>query len=244
MKKYAIAILLLFNHVIQSNELQQFYEKHLIPIYDARYQLLDNHVNTCKKPVSKCLPLSVMVKQPKRMYIEDESLSRVYYAEKISNYIIKEGLSHIDVVQKKMFMPSCSALMCVAANFVEGNCNQPLSLVEVQELLRITDALGYCDWSYSNDIPSNIIRRNSDGKLVIIDTGHESFLSHKIHALERLLSRCTLMEDAYEHIQSFMEQKNISEQKLVVDTQDLDILKSQLEESRRSSGYDSYHDEL
>jgi len=235
MKKYMMVIISLFIGLVQSNELQNFYQKHLIPSYDARYQLLDKHVNKCRATVSKCLPLSVMVKQPKRTYMKYESLARVYYAEKVRNCICQEGLTNIEVVQKKLFMPISSIQMCVAADFVEGNCNKPLSLVEVQELLCITENIGYCDWSYSNDSPANIIRRKSDGKLVIVDTGDESFGELKTTALEHLAFKCTLMQEAREYVEFLLEQKDTSQEKLVVDREGLDVLKSQLEESRRSS---------
>ena len=115
-------------------------------------------------------------------YIKRESsLDRIINAERMRQSIKKYNLFCFDVPRKYIY--SYKKQLYVLAEEVDGISLGVLSVEEIKQLIILILATGYSDLN-----TSNIIRRKSDKKLIIIDTDKEAFLLDRNYALSAFYS--------------------------------------------------------
>jgi hypothetical protein len=110
-------------------------------------------------------------------YIKGTDLARIINAERMHTCIKRHNLNCLDVAQKYVY-PINGTLYVFARTVDLGkNRNKPkITIEEARQLATLVEETGYKDLSLQNVI------RNTDGKLVIIDTEDRSFLGYQYDA--------------------------------------------------------------
>lgn len=155
-----------------SSELEKFYKKYQLPLDKLR--ILNKNKNYLAHEVEDVFKWEDYLPG---FYIKRESsLDRIINSERIRNCIKRYGLTHFDIPKKYLY--KYQKQLYIIAEEVEGIPLGVLSVEEIRQLIILILISGYADLN-----TSNIMRRESDNKLVIIDTDKEAFSLDRDYAL-------------------------------------------------------------
>ncbi len=103
-------------------------------------------------------------------FIKGSEIDRIINAQRMMVYLKVNKLNNFKVVSECLMHSGKS--MSVVSNKIDiGNQRKKLSLRDVQQLVKITEDTGYCDWQFGRNVICD-----SQGKFVFVDTEDVSFL--------------------------------------------------------------------
>jgi len=105
----------------------------------------------------------------KDFFIKGSEVDRIINAERMKKYLKVNGLDSFKVASE--FVRHEGGLPCVVSEEIEiGDQEKKISLKELQQIVKIMEDTGYCDWQFG----ANLVR-DVDGKLVFVDLEDLSF---------------------------------------------------------------------
>lgn len=105
-------------------------------------------------------------------FMKGSAIDRIVNAERMKKVIEINKLDCLKVADKCLAIRAGD--LCVIGKEIKvGDQNEKISVREVQQLVQFAKLTGYLDWQFGGNV-----MRDSDGKLVFIDTEDRSYLSY------------------------------------------------------------------
>lgn len=131
---------------------------------DQVKKFLDRY--SCSQEIEDQITETRFSKRDRKFYLKGDSVARIVNAIRFKRYIADYGLDRVGVAEK-CWSKKFEEVVSIAVPNI--NTDRLVSLSEVQQLVKVAEETGFCDWHRLN------VFRDVEGRHVFIDTEDSSF---------------------------------------------------------------------
>ncbi len=125
---------------------------------------------SCSQEIEDQITDTRFSKRDKKFYLKGSKVARMVNAIRFKRYIADYGLDKIGVAEK-CWSKKFEQVVSIAVDNI--NTDRLVSLLEVQQLVKVAEETGFCDWHRLN------VFRDAQGRHVFIDTEDASFFKRR-----------------------------------------------------------------